>query len=105
MNKVRSENGKFVQKSDEPRQIRSLRLTDTTWKKLGELADKKNITKADLIEEIITNQYDVIHGKLSIEDAKNLAKYLTKAKGNKLDVAVKLLSGIYGIELTKNDLS
>jgi hypothetical protein len=42
---------------------------------------------------------------LSLDDAKQLAKNLVKAKGAKLDVAIKLVTGIYGVEITKEDLS
>lgn len=47
----RKEGGRFAPKSAEHREVRSLRLTDATWKKLGELADSRGITRADLIEE------------------------------------------------------
>lgn len=47
----RSQGGKFALKSDEPRSIRTMRLTNATWAKLGEIADSRGITRADLIEE------------------------------------------------------
>ncbi len=47
----RGERGRFAPKSDENREVRSLRLTDTTWEKLGELAASRSITRSDLIEE------------------------------------------------------
>jgi predicted DNA-binding ribbon-helix-helix protein len=46
----RNELGKFSSKSDENRQVRSIRLTDATWNALGEVANKRSITRADLIE-------------------------------------------------------
>lgn len=48
----RSEHGRFASKSDEPREVRSIRLTDSVWQKLGEIADSRCITRADLIEEL-----------------------------------------------------
>jgi predicted DNA-binding ribbon-helix-helix protein len=48
----RRESGKFASKSDELREVRSIRLTDTTWKKLGAAADSKGMTRADLIEQL-----------------------------------------------------
>lgn len=48
----RSEHGRFASKSDEPREVRSIRLTDSTWQKLGDIADSRGITRADLIEEL-----------------------------------------------------
>jgi hypothetical protein len=49
----RSQGGKFVQKSDEMRKVRSVRLTDTAWNELGRIANERDITRADLIEELI----------------------------------------------------
>lgn len=48
----RSQEGKFAPKSDEPRSVRTMRLTDTVWTKLGEMAESRGITRADLIEQI-----------------------------------------------------
>ena len=48
----RGERGRFAAKSDNPREVRSLRLTDTTWEKLGKAADSRRITRADLIEQL-----------------------------------------------------
>lgn len=47
----RGKEGRFAPKSDEPRQVRTVRLTDTAWKKLGEIATLRCITRADLLEE------------------------------------------------------
>lgn len=49
----RSERGKFAPKSTEYREVRSLRLTDTTWEKLGIAADSRCVTRADLIESLV----------------------------------------------------
>jgi macrodomain Ter protein organizer (MatP/YcbG family) len=48
----RTEEGKFAPKSEEPRHVRSIRLTDITWEKIGFAADKRRITRADLIEQM-----------------------------------------------------
>ena len=50
----RSKAGKFTSKSDEDREVRSLRCTAATWQKLGELAELQGITRADLIEQWTT---------------------------------------------------
>ncbi|MCF4969558.1 TetR/AcrR family transcriptional regulator [Nostoc sp. CMAA1605] len=43
--------GKFqMQYANEPKQLRSIRLTDTAWEKLAELADKHNISRSEAIE-------------------------------------------------------
>lgn len=50
-NQSRNESGKFAAKSNENRQVRSIRLTDSAWDKLGQLALERGITRADLLEE------------------------------------------------------
>jgi len=62
------ENGKFQLKSLEARKIRSIRATSLTWVKFGDSADKRDITRADLLEELVDN--------LAIED-KNKSTYIT----------------------------
>ena len=49
------ENGKFQPKSDQPREVRSIRATDQTWIQLGDYAESRGITRADLLEEIADN--------------------------------------------------
>ncbi len=48
--------GKFKQKGDQPRKVRSLRLTDQCWEQLGEISETQSLTRADLIEEIVKNK-------------------------------------------------
>jgi macrodomain Ter protein organizer (MatP/YcbG family) len=48
----RTEEGKFARKSEEHRHVRSIRLTNTSWEKIGFAADKRRITRADLIEQM-----------------------------------------------------
>lgn len=43
----RDAQGKFVLKNGEHRSVRSLRLTDTTWTSLGEIAESLSLTRAD----------------------------------------------------------
>jgi len=49
------ENGKFQPKSNRPRSVRSIRATDLTWVRLGDYADERDITRADLLEELANN--------------------------------------------------
>lgn len=49
----RKEGGRFTSKSAEPREVRSLRLTETTWQKLGAVAESQGITRADLVEHMV----------------------------------------------------
>ncbi|HCF27601.1 MAG TPA: hypothetical protein DEV81_10480 [Cyanobacteria bacterium UBA11049] len=48
--------GKFALKNDEHRFVRSLRLTDTTWRALGEEAESLSLTRADYLEQIFRNK-------------------------------------------------
>jgi hypothetical protein len=67
--------------------------------------------KAD-IEKLIDNyRLSVIdgiesedNGLMSVEDAKLLTRKLIKAKTSKIDTLVKLLTSIYGVEITKDEL-
>ncbi|MBD2346338.1 TetR/AcrR family transcriptional regulator [Anabaena subtropica] len=47
----RSASGKFqMDYGSEPKQLRSIRLTDTAWKQLAELAQENNLTRSEMIE-------------------------------------------------------
>jgi len=45
--------GKFTLKSDDYRQVRSLRLTDETWKTLGIAAECLGMTRSDYLEQVL----------------------------------------------------
>jgi hypothetical protein len=45
--------GKFALKNDDYRQVRSLRLTDETWKALGIASECLGKTRADYLEHIV----------------------------------------------------
>ncbi len=49
----RTSDGRFTLKSHNKRKMRSLRLTDPTWEKIGEIAQSRCITRADLIEDLV----------------------------------------------------
>ncbi|MBD2595255.1 TetR family transcriptional regulator [Nostoc sp. MBR 210] len=47
----RTSSGKFqTDYRSEPKQLRSIRLTDTAWEKLAELAAENNLTRSEMIE-------------------------------------------------------
>lgn len=62
--------GKFALKSDDYREVRSLRLTDDTWKALGIASECLGLTRADYLEHIVKH-----NAQLSItrEDSEFLA--------------------------------
>ena len=45
--------GKFALKNDDYREVRSLRLTDDTWKALGIVSECSGLTRADYLEYIV----------------------------------------------------
>ncbi len=47
--------GKFAIKDEDYRQVRSLRLTDETWKALGITAECFGMTRADYLSEVVRN--------------------------------------------------
>jgi hypothetical protein len=56
MKKVKRDiQGKFAIKSSDYRDVRSLRLTDDTWKALGIASECLGLTRADYLEEIVKN--------------------------------------------------
>lgn len=50
MREPRTEKGKFAPKSDSEREVRSIRATKRVWDDFGFEADKRRITRADLLE-------------------------------------------------------
>jgi hypothetical protein len=49
--------GKFAIKNDDYREVRSLRLTDNTWKALGIVSECLGLTRADYLEHIARHNY------------------------------------------------
>ena len=49
----RTSDGRFTLKSHQKRKMRSLRLTDQTWEKIGAIAQSRGLTRADLIEDLV----------------------------------------------------
>ena len=48
----RSSSGKFEQDYQEPKNVRSLRLTDTAWENLDNIARENNLTRSELVERL-----------------------------------------------------
>lgn len=49
----RDDNGKFLTRYDEPKVIRSMKLTDTAWEALKDLGDEDCISRTDVIERLV----------------------------------------------------
>jgi predicted DNA-binding ribbon-helix-helix protein len=97
MSQGRDKKGHFANKGQEKREVRSLRLTDSAWEKLGKMASDRGITRADLIEEIATDERSAqfIDSQEIIEILEAGLKLKANAGGaikEKIKEALKLLS-------------
>lgn len=52
-NMNRDDDGKFLTRYDEPKLLRSMKLTDTAWQVLKELGDEDCISRTDVIERFV----------------------------------------------------
>ncbi|KAB8313855.1 hypothetical protein SD81_010350 [Tolypothrix campylonemoides VB511288] len=71
--------GKFALKNDDYRQVRSVRLTDETWKILGITAECLGMTRADYLEQLMTGNASpsITREKEPIDQDKTTAVELT----------------------------
>ena len=83
MKRKRDIQGKFTLKNHDYRQVRSLRLTERTWKKLGEASESRSITRADLLENLVQQNKEIFADSRSIEPL-NSQKSLNKDELNEL---------------------
>lgn len=101
----RQEQGKFTAKSDEPREVRSIRLTATAWNTLGEIASSRGNTRADLIEELVAQRFfentkESSNGELlslleqKDEEISFLALEIERLKGEKSQLVLYYLSDL-----------
>lgn len=85
----RQESGRFAFKSNTHRLVRSIRLTDATWNTLGEVANSRGITRADLIEEIVSSGNFgglLIETKLDLKLDKDTLESLSEKSLSKLKI-------------------
>jgi len=52
-NKARNTSGKLAPKSETPRKIRSVNLTDETWQRLAAVAEKTGKSRNDFLESLL----------------------------------------------------
>ena len=79
MKRKRDIQGKFTLKNHDYRQVRSLRLTENTWKKLGIASECRGITRADLLENLVQQNQEIFSDSGAIEPP-NTKKLVLKAK-------------------------
>jgi hypothetical protein len=51
--RIQGKDGRVEQLSDEPRRVRTLRVTDSVWAEFGHVADRHGVTRADLLEQLV----------------------------------------------------
>lgn len=106
MSRIRNEKGVYIQKGEEARAVRSLRLTDSTWERIGNLASKDGVTRADLIEEMFgdnepvkeANNEELDELLILLKDVKEKIK--SKEVGFKSNSASKLIKLLSDINLS-----
>ncbi|PSB05428.1 hypothetical protein C7B62_25215 [Pleurocapsa sp. CCALA 161] len=79
MKRKRDIQGKFTLKNQDYRQVRSLRLTDSTWQELGIVSECLGITRADLLENLVQHKKSIFSDSEEIEQL-NPEKSGSKAK-------------------------
>lgn len=67
MKRKRDIQGKFTLKNQDYRQVRSIRLTDSTWKELGIASECLGITRADLLENLVQHKRSIFSDSEEIE--------------------------------------
>ena len=77
MKRKRDIQGKFTLKNQDYRQVRSIRLTDSTWKELGIASECLGITRADLLEKLVQQNKGTFSDSGKIEQL-NLEKSLNR---------------------------
>ena len=90
----RNKKGKFGSKSDSKRKVRSIRATDEVWNKFGEMAVQRGITRADLLEEFMSDNRVILgNGEVTkiLEEALKLKANAGGAIKNRIKDVLKLL--------------
>jgi len=98
--RCRNEKGVFTKNSDQPRHVRSIRLTDSTWIELGNIAEDFSITRADLIEKLINDH--VLHGHDSLKQENEKLKqeiHVLQGRISEIDKSVVLSKGDYQLDI------
>lgn len=79
MQRNRNESGHFEPKSDDERKVRSIRVTDEVWEKFGELAAAREMTRADLLEDLIEADLELPEPVLDEETLEEVIEILQEA--------------------------
>ena len=80
MKRKRDIQGKFSLKNDDYRKVRSLRLTDRTWRALGIASECLGWTRADLLENLVEHNQGNFSYYSSSEELKREIDLITPEK-------------------------
>ena len=73
--------GRFICKPDDYRKVKTMRITDGVWEEFGEMADQRGITRADLLEEIVRGDYELVSNRQAILILRKALKLKANAGG------------------------
>jgi hypothetical protein len=93
MKRKRDIQGKFTLKNQNYRQVRSLRLTDSTWKELGIASECLGITRADLLENLVQRNKKMFSQEGTTEQL-NLEKSGSKSQPRVIKQCYMQVSGL-----------
>lgn len=99
-------NGKFTTKSDQPRQVRSIRATDQTWNQFTDHAKSRCITPADLLEELaskLNNESNKLLTPVELEIIISTIEECLNLKGNATSKIKSKLTNILNMLVEKPD--
>lgn len=96
MKRQRDLQGKFTLKEDDYRQVRSLRITDATWKSWGIAAECLGLSRADLLENLLKQNQGLFP---SVYSEKPVLK--TKMTSNKDELNQKVAQVLAELRLGK----
>lgn len=68
--------GRYSSKSDQERQVRSIRATEEVWNAFGEAAESQGITRADLLEKLV--ELGLINQGLDLENSDSNAEVIAQ---------------------------
>lgn len=66
----------FVQKFDEPKKLRSVRLTDSAWNSLARIASERGMTRTDLLEEWVREKSSYNTKQSAVQVRKLMETYI-----------------------------
>lgn len=94
MKRIKGKNGRYECKSKTPRKTKTIRTTDENWEEFGNLAESRDMTRADLLEVWVSNY--VTHRK-NMDQIQHSENHVSHSL---VDRAIKILE--QGLKLRAN---